>query len=162
VLRGKHKVYLADAAIGPSVLSKGKALLEDDTLLGNVVETAVFKHLFTRYYGTSVTFSYWRGKKAHEVDMIADVGGRQVPFEVKYRGQQTGWGDLKGLVEFCATKSVERGYAITRSLTDFGPIPRSGNTMPEVMRIPAPLFCYWLGKSELRSSQRYLSNEEPA
>jgi len=34
VLRGRHKVYLADAAISPSVLSKGRALLEDAALLG--------------------------------------------------------------------------------------------------------------------------------
>ena len=50
VLRARSKVYLADAAIGPSVLLKGKALLEDAAGLARAVETAFFKHVFTRYY----------------------------------------------------------------------------------------------------------------
>lgn len=158
VLRGKHKVYLADAAISPSVLSKGKALLEDDALLGNAVETAVFKHLFTRYYGANVTFSYWRGKKDHEVDMIADAQGRLVPFEVKYRGKTTSWGDLKGLLEFCREKKVARAYVVTRSLSDFGPLPEESGVA--AMRIPAALFCLWLGKSELRSVSQYKDGDQ--
>ncbi len=156
VLRGKHKVYLADAAIGPSVLSKGKTLLEDDTLLGNAVETAVFKHLYTRYYGVNVNFSYWRGKQDHEVDMIAEVQNRFVPFEVKYRGQKTELGDLKGLKEFCETKGIQKGYVITRSISDFGLITWNSSLMDhQLLRIPAPLFCYWLGKSELGSANSF-------
>jgi len=151
VLRGKHKVYLADAALGPSVLSKGKAILENDGLLGNAVETAVFKHLVTRYYRGDVAFSYWRGKKESEVDIIADVQGRLVPFEVKYRARVDDWGDLKGLHEFCSEKKIDQGYVITRSLSDFGPLPSSGG--PTAMRIPAPLFCLWLGKNELETSR---------
>jgi len=158
VLRGKHKVYLADAAISPSVLSKGKALLEDDGMMGNAVETAVFKHLFTRYYGGHVSFSYWRGKKDHEVDIVADANGRLVPFEVKYRGQTTTLTELKGMREFCAERNVERGYVVTRNLPDFGLLPCGEATT--LLRIPAPLFCYWLGKSELNSVQRFAVEEE--
>jgi uncharacterized protein len=159
VLRGKHKVYLSDAALSPSVLSKGKALLEDDTLLGTAVETAIFKHLVTRYYGAGVSFSYWRGKKDHEVDMIADVEGRLVPFEVKYRGQETEWSELRGMEEFCQTKGVKQGYVVTRSLSDFGPLAPRGTATASVMRIPAPLFCYWLGKHELLRAQPSLSQD---
>lgn len=63
VLRGRSKVYLADAAIAPSVLLKGKALLDDSAALGKAVETAFFKHVFTRYYRQSIGFSYWRGRR---------------------------------------------------------------------------------------------------
>lgn len=155
VLRGRHKVYLADAAIGPSVLSKGRALLEDATLLGKVVETAFFKHVFTRFYGVNVNFAYWRGKKDHEVDIVAETQGRLVPFEVKYRGSNTEAGDLKGLREFCATKSVKRGYVITRQLSDFGVLRlREQGEEIELLKIPAALACYWLGRSELESGQR--------
>ncbi len=150
VLRGRHKVYLSDAALGPSVLSRGKAILEDDSMLGNAVETAVFKHLVTRYYGYGIAFSYWRGKKAQEVDIIADIQGRLVPFEVKYRGRDTSWGELKGMDEFCRDKKVELGYVVTRSFTDFGPLPPASPRGARALRIPAPLFCYWLGKHELR------------
>ena len=83
ILRAKAKVYLADAAIAPGVLLKGKGLVENADELGKAVETAFFKHVFTRYYQRSISFSYWRGgKKDQEVDIIADVGGgRLVPFE---------------------------------------------------------------------------------
>jgi predicted AAA+ superfamily ATPase len=73
ILRARNKVYLADAAISPSVLLKGASLLEDPAALGVAVETAFFKHLFARYYSRSVGFSYWRGKREREVDIVAEV-----------------------------------------------------------------------------------------
>lgn len=153
VLRGRHKVYLADPAIGPSVLSKGRALLTDEALLGRAVETAVFKHIFTRLYSTSVNFSYWRGKKNQEVDIIAEVEGHPVPFEVKYRWQNTGAGDLAGIREFCVTKAVARGYVVTRHLSDFGVLRlREDGVEIELLKIPAPLACYWLGRLELEAT----------
>lgn len=54
ILRARHKVYLADAAIAPSVLLKGKAMLQDAAAVSRAVETAFFKHVFTRYYGFNV------------------------------------------------------------------------------------------------------------
>lgn len=155
VLRGRPKIYLADAAIAPSVLLKGKSLLEDADGLARAVETAFFKHVFTRYYAASVGFSYWRGKKDYEVDIIADLGGKLVPFEVKYRGvEHTSLGGLKGMTEFCTSRGVERGYIITRELSDFRvhSIDQvSGRT--RLLNIPAPLACYWLGRSEVESRQ---------
>lgn len=156
VLRARPKIYLADAAIGPSVLLKGKALLEDSDALGRAVETAFFKHVFTRFYSSSIGFSYWRGKQDREVDIIADLNGRLVPFEVKYRSpQHTGIGDLKGLVEFCAENRVEKAYVITREMDDFHVtnIDRQG-AKARFLHIPAPLACYWLGRSELESANR--------
>jgi predicted AAA+ superfamily ATPase len=151
ILRAKSKVYLADAAIAPSVLLKGKSLLEDDAALGLAVETAFFKHVFTRYYGQSISFSYWRSKKTdREVDIIANVEGRLVPFEVKYRSKATGAGDMKGLAQFCAEKKVMRAYAITKAIDDFSIMPLEPESAGAlVVKIPAPLACYWLGKSEI-------------
>ncbi len=150
VLRGRAKVYLADPAIGPSVLLKGKGLLEDDTALGSAVETAFFKHVYSHYYRMSVGFSYWRDRAGHEVDIIADVAGRLTPFEVKYRNTDTGVGSLKGLVKFCEQRHVERAYVITKSMDDFGVLELSAGT-PKVLalKVPAPLACYWLGSTEL-------------
>ena len=76
--------------------------------------------------------------------------GRLVPFEVKYRNTDTGAGSLKGLVEFCEQRHVERAYVITKSLNDFGVLELSAKT-PKVLalKIPAPLACYWLGSTEL-------------
>jgi predicted AAA+ superfamily ATPase len=58
-------------------------------------------------------FSYWRAKKNEEVDIIAQVGGRTVLFEIKYRHQHTGAGKIKGLTGFCTQKRIARGYVIT-------------------------------------------------
>lgn len=149
VLRARFKIYLADAAIAPAVMLKGKAILEDPAALGVATETAVFKHLFARYYAQNVRFTYWRGKKDREVDLVAEVGGQLIPFEVKYRAQHTGLRDLKGLLELCQQKSIGRGYVVTKSLDDFGAIKELPDTNTRIMRIPAPLLCYWMGASEL-------------
>jgi len=156
ILRARYKIYLADAAIAPSVLLKGTSLLEDPAALGLAVETAFFKHVFARYYSQSVGFSYWRGKGDREVDIVAEVEGRLIPFEVKYRSQNTGAGDLKGLAEFCQTRKASRGYVITREMQDFSIMPlgfevetKNGSTPARIAKIPAPLACYWLGKNEL-------------
>ena len=157
ILRARYKVYLADAAIAPSVLLKGKSLLEDSAALGVAVETAFFKHIVTRYYSQNlaVAFNYWRGKKDHEVDVIATVEGRLVPFEVKYRSQATGLAELKGMQQFCLERKVARGYVITREAADFGvmPLGEAGGGAT-VVKIPAPLACYWLGRSEVEKADR--------
>ncbi len=164
VLRARFKIYLADAAIAPAVMLKGKAILEDAAALGVATETAVFKHLFARYYAQNVRFSYWRGKREHEVDLVAEVGGELIPFEVKYRAQHTGARELKGLIELCQAKRIARGYVVTKALDDFGPMhglpvssPDSASTASaaakQIMRIPAPLLCYWMGATELPTGE---------
>ena len=153
VLRARFKIYLADAAIAPAVMLKGKAILEDPAALGVATETAVFKHLFARYYAQNVRFTYWRGKRDHEVDLVAEIDGRIIPFEVKYRAQHTGLRDLKGLLELCRQKDIDRGYVVTKSLDDFGTIPDLPDTNTRILRIPAPLLCYWMGESELSPEQ---------
>jgi predicted AAA+ superfamily ATPase len=156
VLRARFKIYLADAAIAPAVMLKGKAILEDAAALGVATETAVFKHLFARYYSQNVRFAYWRGKRDYEVDLVAEVGGELIPFEVKYRAQHTGARELKGLIELCQAKRIARGYVVTKSLDDFGPmedLPTAASdangVATQIMRVPAPLLCYWMGASEV-------------
>jgi hypothetical protein len=152
ILRAKHKIFLADAAIAPAVLLKGKSIIEDSGLLGIAVEAAVFKHLFTRFYAQNIDFSYWHGKKKHEVDIVGQIGNTIVPFEVKYRNQNTMMKDLKGLLELCQKKSIEHGYVITKSLDDFGLIENEHANV-KIMKVPAPIFCYWMGQAELRTDR---------
>jgi predicted AAA+ superfamily ATPase len=154
VLRAQPKVYLADPAIAPGVLLKGKALLEDPVGLARAVETAFFKHVFTRYYSRSIGFSYWRGKNEQEVDIIADLDDRLVPFEVKYRSSQhTGLSELEGMLQLCGERKVDKGYVITREFSDFSVLQTTAREQPvALLKIPAPLACYWLGQSELGPS----------
>lgn len=154
ILRARFKIYLADAAIAPAVMLKGKAILEDPAALGVATETAVFKHLFARYYAQNVRFTYWRGKKDREVDLVAEIGGQIIPFEVKYRAQHTGLRDLKGLLELCQQKNIDRAYVVTKSLDDFGVVADLPDTATRILRIPAPLLCYWMGESELTLGQQ--------
>jgi predicted AAA+ superfamily ATPase len=151
VLRGRPKIYLADPAIGPSVLLKGKSLLEDPEALGVAVETAFFRHVFARYYRRSLAFSYWRGRRGHEVDVIAHAGeDRLVPFEVKYRAQARQPDRWKGLAEFCRERRVDQAYLITKDPRDFGVLPvPDADDGALVLMIPAALACYWLGATEL-------------
>ena len=142
ILRARYKFYLADPAIAPSVMLKGKSLLEDPKGLGIAVETAFFKHALTFYRDKNSGISYWRGKKDHEVDLVAAVAGELIPFEVKYRDQATGAGELKGMKEFCTQKKVSRGYVITKESVDFSLMSLSSEIT--VVKIPAPLACYWL------------------
>ena len=63
--------------------------------------------------------------------------------------------ELKGLLELCAQKQIARGYVVTKSLDDFGPaqgLPPTGDANADIMRIPAPLLCYWTGAAESSSS----------
>lgn len=152
VLRGRVKVYLADPAIGPSVLMKGKGILEDATALGVATETAVIKHLFTRYYSRQIRFSFWRGKGDQEVDLVAEMGAEIVPFEVKYREGKTGSRELRGLVELCRQKSIERAYVVTKSVDDLGMWKEAPKDLPDrIMRVPAALLCYWMGEAEMHA-----------
>ena len=89
-----------------------------------------------------------------EVDLVAEVGGQIIPFEVKYRAQHTGLRDLKGLLELCQQKSIDRGYVVTKSLDDFGVIADLPDTTTRILRIPAPLLCYWMGEFELTPEQQ--------
>ena len=150
VLRARYKIYLADAAISSAVLLKGKNILDDPSALGVATETAVFCHLFARYYDQQVRFSYWRGKQEREVDIVADMGGKLIPFEVKYRAQHTGVRELKGLMELCTQKQLRQGYVVTKSLDDFGVLAGTPDGIT-IMRIPAPLLCYWMGEAALCS-----------
>jgi len=149
VLRGRYKIYLADAAIAPAVMLKGRSVIDDPEALSVAAEAAVLKHLFTRYYQQNVRFTYWRGKKDLEVDLIAEFSNQVVPFEVKYRSQPVSVHNLKGLINFCTERSTNRAYVITKSLDDFGLLSHKDQDLTQILRIPATLLCYWMGEMEL-------------
>jgi predicted AAA+ superfamily ATPase len=152
ILRGRYKIYLADAAIAPAVMLTGRSILDDPVALGVAAEAAVLRHLFMRYYSQNVRFSYWRGKKGSkelEVDLVAELDGQIVPFEVKYRNQHTSFADLRGLPFFCEQRRTDRGYVVTKSLDDFGLLPQSVEGAVPLFKLPAVLLCYWMGEMEM-------------
>ena len=143
ILRGRFKIYLNDPALYPAVFLKGKDLLYDQKYLGQCVETAVFQHLIRLMYKQHFLLSYWQNKKKQEVDFIALMSNANaenvIPFEVKYREQNTDKADFPGLVEFFSDKKSEYGYIITKNSSDIGLMPWG-----KIMKIPAHLFCWWI------------------
>lgn len=151
ILRGRDKIYLADAALPGAMLLLGRKLLEKPDRLGPAVETAFFKHVFTRYYAQTPRFSYLRDSKNRdlEVDLIAEIGDRLVPFEVKYQDAELTQKRLKGMRIFLENRKIDQGYVITQRWEDFGavqsqPVAEGAGANARILAIPAPLACYWL------------------
>ena len=147
VLRGRTKYYLADPSIASAVFLREMQPLEETTLLGKIVESTVFKHLtFETFRIPRMNYSFWKGSKDREVDIIVESGDRLVPFEVKYRSKtHTTTKDLRGLMEFCNEHHPKRAYVITQDPEDIETIA-VGNSA--ILKIPAPLACYLLGRFE--------------
>ncbi len=145
VLRGKNKLYLGDPAIAPAVLMKGKTILEDARALSQCVETAVIGHLWSHCASHQARFSYWRNKQDKEVDLIVEMNSAIIPLEIKYQSQLVQVRDVPGLVDLFAQKpSIQHGFIITKAPIDIGLLDK------KYMKIPASLFCYWLGASEFK------------
>lgn len=103
-----------------------------------------------RYGAQTGDFHYWRNVRGLEVDIVFDLNGVPIPMEVKHSTQHTGAGDVKGLIEFCKLRNVERGYLITKELDDFGVMDLPGAKTPvRILKIPAPLACYWMSAVEM-------------
>ena len=154
ILRASDKVYLADAALPGAMLLLGRRLLEQPERLGAAVETAFFKHVYTRFYGDSLRFSYWQDPKNRklEVDLVAEVGDRVVPFEVKHRDTTLGLKQLKGMRLFLEEFGVDRGYTIGRRWEDLRVLDATsarwgieGRPLDaKILVVPAALACWCL------------------
>ncbi|HCJ83059.1 MAG TPA: ATPase [Parachlamydiales bacterium] len=160
VLRGKNKIYLSDPAIAPAVLIKGKTILENPHALSQCVETAMIGHLLSHFRTSQARFSYWRSPRNKEVDLVVEVDGIVVPFEVKYQAQTVQKRDVPGLIELAGKKpAIVRGYVITKSPSDLGLLgDPPGNKI--YIKVPASLFCYWLGESEFHQKNLLVDLEK--
>ncbi len=148
ILRARYKLYLADPAIAPAILMKGKTVLDDPKSLGMCVETAVFSHLKAHSATNHAHFSYWKDPKNKELDLVVTLSEEIIPLEVKYESQLVNYKDVPGLINFCRQKSrIKYGYVLTKSAPDVGLLEAQGSI--PLMRIPASIFCYWLGESEI-------------
>lgn len=151
ILRGKNKIYLTDSAIAPAMLIKGKALLENALALSQSVETAVIGHLWSHCRNHPAHFSYWRNPKDKEVDLVVEINGSVISFEVKYQAQNVQTRDLKGLIELSNKKNnIINAYVVTKSPNDFGVLEENVVNNKTVIKIPAAILCYWLGEAEFQ------------
>lgn len=147
-LKGKPKIFIADAAIRNAVLMIDD-VLSDETELGAMVETAVYKHLVSFYQGSPAQLGYFRKAKNNqkEVDAVIELPREKILCEVKYRNNSQ-IPATDAIVELCkdARSKVTSAFLITKRLDDFG-ITKHETAVP-IFRIPAIAFLYLLGKEE--------------
>ncbi len=147
-LKGKPKIFIADAAIRNAVLMIDD-VLSDETELGAVVETAVYKHMVSFYQGTPAQLGYFRNARDNqkEVDVVVELPRQKILCEVKYRGNSH-IPATDAIVDLCKDKTakVTHAFLITKEINDFGFTKHE--TATPILRVPAIVFLYLLGKAE--------------
>ena len=148
-LKGKPKIYIADAAIRNAVLMIDD-VLSDDQEMGIMVETAVYKHILSFYHTKpAVHIGYYRKARENqkEVDIVIELPKEKILCEVKYRNNAavSASDAIIALSNETDTK-VSNAFVITKNLMDYGAV-QHGTYIP-VFRVPALPFIYMLGRAE--------------
>jgi len=144
VLKGKPKIYIADAAIRNAVLMDSE-VLTNPIELGKMVETAVYKHIAAFYYQKATRVGYFRGgSKEKEIDVVVEYPHiANILIEVKYR-ENAILLRSDAIIEYC--DQAHSAFIVTKRAEDFGEqIVPSGK---KILRIPAFAFLYLLGHAE--------------
>lgn len=147
-LKGKPKIFIADAAIRNAVLMIDD-VLSDEKEIGAMVETTVYKHMVSFYQGSPAQLGYFRKAKNNqkEVDVVVELPRQKILCEVKYRNNSH-ITETDAIVELCRDEQtkVTNAFLITKRLDDFG-ITKHKTKVP-ILRVPAIAFLYILGKAE--------------
>lgn len=147
-LKGKPKIFIADAAIRNAVLMIDD-VLSDEKELGAMVETTVYKHMVSFYQGSPANLGYFRKAKDNqkEVDVVVELPRQKILCEVKYRNNSH-IAASDAIVELCQGEKskVTDAFLITKRLDDFGTTKHE--TKVPILRVPATAFLYILGKTE--------------
>jgi predicted AAA+ superfamily ATPase len=147
-LKGKPKIYIADAAIRNAVLMVDD-VLSDETELGVMVETTVFKHMVSFYQNDPAVLGYYRKLKDNqkEVDVVIELPREKILCEVKYKNNSH-IAESDAIVELCREdkNNIRHAFLITKRMEDFG-ITRHETDVP-IMRIPAIVFLLIPSKEE--------------
>ena len=148
ILKGRSKIYVADAAIRNAVLMLEDVITNPEEM-GVMVETAVYKHIAAFYYTTKARVGYYRRVKENEkeVDIVVELPFGRLLCEVKYR-ENTRIKETDAIVDLTNDEKakVQGSLIITKRFEDFG--ITSHNTRIPLVKIPAPAFLYLLGNAE--------------
>lgn len=147
-LKGKPKIFIADAAIRNAVLMI-EDVLSDEKELGAMVETCVYKHIVSFYQGSTAQLGYFRNAKDNqkEVDVVIELPREKILCEVKYRNNSHILA-TDAIVDLCRDEKskVTSAFLITKQIEDVG-IAKHETAVP-ILRVPAIAFLYLLGKAE--------------
>jgi len=148
VLKGRPKIYVADAAIRSAVLMLENAIA-DAGETGIMVETTVYKHIAAFYSAANARVGYYRRVKdgEKEVDVVVELPAGRILCEVKYR-ENTHVKKTDAIIELADDEraNVLGALIITKRAEDYGVAAHATRT--PVVRIPAPAFLYLLGNAE--------------
>lgn len=146
LLKGKPKIYIADSALRNAVLMKDD-ILTDATEMGYVVETAVYRHMYTYIQNTTGAIGYYRdGKTDKEIDIITNSVKENMYVEVKYR-ENTAISQDNPIYEKVEEK--DKLFVITKNVDDYSIIKLKNGK--KIVRIPAFAYLYLLGLEEIRN-----------
>ena len=149
----KFKVYITNASMYPALF--GTLERDNKTVLGKLVETAVFSHYFhLTEYSEKPCYARW---KNGEVDLVTmDTAGITMAVEIKWSDRPLeNSSEIKGLLDFAEEHKLD-GFnndlvCCTLSKSD---IKRQGNK--DVLFLPTSIFCFLLG--QYLNSQEFREN----
>ncbi|MFC4620019.1 ATP-binding protein [Camelliibacillus cellulosilyticus] len=146
ILKSKPKIYLADAAIRNAVLMLGEEVLTDPIEMGTIIETTVYKHIYTFFYDRHPSIAYFRSAKTQkEINIIVSFPYGRILIEVKYR-ENSIIGEKEAIVEWSNDPETKGAILVTKNGGDYGIAKH--NTSTKIIRIPAFAFLYLLGHAE--------------
>ncbi len=147
-LKGRPKIYVADAAVRGAVLMLENSIADAEET-GIMVETAVYKHIAAFYYAANARVGYYRRVKGSEkeVDVVVELPAGRILCEVKYR-ENSHVKETDAIIELANDEraNVLGALIVTKRAEDYG--VAAHRTRTPVVRIPAPAFLYLLGNAE--------------
>lgn len=147
LLKARPKIYLADAAIRNAVLMIGEEVLADQTEMGMIVETAIYKHVHSFNDLDTTQVGYFRDPKTEkELDIIVTYRAlSKIVIEVKYR-ENTSLSNKDAIVEWANDAKTAAALVITKNSSDYGNTNHAAKC--PITKIPAFAFLYLLGHAE--------------
>lgn len=138
---GKHKVYIADAALRNACLMINNPETNEKDL-GIMTESAVYKH-FNVAYDDSARVGYLRlPGKGKEVDIVVETPAQErILCEVKYR-HGSPVSAQGAIMELSADPRTKFAIIATKDAQDYS--VSTTREHAKVFRIPAPALCYIL------------------
>ncbi len=147
-LSAQCKIYVADVALRNACLMRSPARM-DDTDMGAMVESIVYKHL-RHALGATHRLGYvqMKGRKKQEVDFaLTRPTGERFLCEVKYRNDSS-ISQQDAIAQLCNAPECMGAFLLTRNAADYGLSAVASGSRP-IIRIPAAAFCYLLNYKEM-------------
>lgn len=149
LLSRNPKIYVVDSAIRNAVLMK-EDVLTDPTEMGYIVETAVYRHMYTYIKNTTGSIGYYRGdKQDREIDVVTNSVKGNMYIEVKYRENPK---IKKENPIYKMDKENDSLFIITKNTEDYGVSTLQNGK--KIVKIPAYVYLYLIGLEEMRNLEK--------